>query len=334
MAAPQFTYESHAALRHAAREAERWGDPLVGVDHLLLALLRGRETGANRVLAHFRVERSSIIERLERYLSWADHEAYLEIRKVHARKAEDPQLDHLLPRLGRVLDLAAEEARHHGRPAIGTEHLLYGVVSEAGSLGAWLLLGAGLHPELLRADLATRLPEGIRSGGLWMAASRSTLHAEGAVKGLGLLGLCWLTLALSLFAGIVEQVLDPRLWPAFVRCVWFAAAALGSLRAGLRLERRVWPRMQAQLFVASAGAAGLVVAALTGVVPSLARDRGPLEFYLLATGTLALTLFGQRAEFGIGRREGWRVLWREGRWYLVVSGVLELGGLWGVMLRG
>jgi hypothetical protein len=334
LAEPQFTYESHTALRHAAREAERWGDPLVGADHLLLALLRGRETGADRVLAHFRVERSPLIERLERYLSWADHEAYLEIRKLHGRKADDPQLGHLLPRLGRVLDLAAEEARHHGRPAIGTEHLLYGVVSEAGSLGSWLLQRAGPHPELLRADLAARLPEGVRSGGVWVAASHSAIHAEGAVKGLGLLGLCWLTLALSLLIGIVEQVLDPRLWPAFVRFVWFAGAALSSLRAGLRRERRAWPRMQALLFVASAGAAGLVVAALTGLVPSLGRDRGPLEFYLLATGTLALTLFRHRAEFGVGQREGWRVLWREGKWYLIVSGVLELAALLGVMLRG
>jgi len=332
LADANFTPEAYDALRHASREAERWGDPMVTPDHLLLALLRGEDTSAARVLAHFGIPLPPLIGRLERYLSWAGCEEQAEIRTAHARKADDPHAGHMLPRTGLILDQAAAEARLHGRPVIGTEHLLYGIVREGGSLGAWLLQRHGLRAGSLSAELAVRLSEALRIGNLRMGASAAQVQAINAVTGLALLGLLWGAIALVHVLGILHD-LDRSLWPGLLRAVWAAGLALSSIRPGMALERAAWPRMQALLFASSAGAAALLTAALTGLAPGLSRVGLPLAFYLVLVASMTNAMFRARSQFGIEARDGWRSLWREGGGYLIVSAVLELLTLAGYVLR-
>lgn len=331
---PRFTPEAHDALRRAAQDAGRRGDPVVTPDHLLLALLQGTNSNAGRLLARFRVAPDRLTARLERYLSWAGHEEQDEIRKVHTRKADEATVSEMLPRTGQVLNYAAAEAQRHGRPAIGTEHLLFGVAREGGSVGSWLLLREGLHPVVLGPELAVRLPEGAPPDSLRIGASISAVRAVNAVNGLALLGLAWTLFALLHLLGFLETERVAPFWPSFLRTAWAAGLALTSVRAGLKLERRTWPRMQALLFASSAGGAALLAAAFAGLAPTLNRVVPGLMFYLLLVGYLTVTMFRSRTGFGVAAREGWRTLWREGGIYLAVSAILELATLAGYILRG
>lgn len=322
---PDFTQQAHDVFGGAAREAERWDDTEVAADHLLVALLRGQQTGATRLLTHFRIEVAPLLARLERYLSWADHGEQAAIRAEHARQA-DASVEILLPRTAQILDLAAAEAHRLGHPAVGTEHLLFGVLREGGSLGSWLLLREGLRPDTWSAELAVRLPEGppVR----WeLPASEADLRAVNAVARLGLLGLFWGISSLMTLVSILEQRSDYSLWPVLLRSAWAAGIALGAVRPGMRLEHRVWPRMQALLFASSAGVAALLTAHFSGLAPNLSRIGPPLVFYTVAVFFTTTTLFRCRAQFGVDRREGWTTIWREGKIYLVVSAILELATL-------
>jgi hypothetical protein len=131
--------------------------------------------------------------------------------------------------------------------------------------------------------------------------------------------------------GLLEDRPSGAFWPSLLRSLWAAGLALGSVRAGMTLERRVWPRLTALLFVSSAGGAVLLTAILTGLLPEFARLGWPLAFYLPIVLWTASNLFQTRAVFGIEARQGWRVLWREGGSYLVCTAVLELATLAGYL---
>lgn len=59
-----------------------------------------------------------------------------------------------------VIDLAADEARSMGHPAIGTEHLLLGLIKENGGIGAKALLNLGLDLNTLRKTITDLVPPG------------------------------------------------------------------------------------------------------------------------------------------------------------------------------
>lgn len=67
----------------------------------------------------------------------------------------------LTPRAKKVLELALREARRLGHGAIGTEHLLLGIVRDGDGVAARLLAEAGATPERLRTavieDLSRRM---------------------------------------------------------------------------------------------------------------------------------------------------------------------------------
>jgi hypothetical protein len=92
--------------------------------------------------------------------------------------------------------------------------------------------------------------------------------------------------------------------------------------------------MQALLFASTAGAAAILTAAVTGLVPSFGRASWLFAVYLAFVGYVTVTMFRSRTWFGVEPREGWRTLWREGRVYLVVSAILELATLAGYVLHG
>jgi hypothetical protein len=328
-----YTPEAYDTFRSAAQDAALRGDPVLGPDHLLLALLRGEDTHAARVLARARINPAPLVDRLERYLSWTDHEERAEIRKAHAREADGTPVSELLPRAGQVLNHAAEEAQRHGRSLVGTEHLLFGVLQEGGSLGSWLLRRAGLHPTTLSQDLAVRLP-GNAPAKLRVEVSPAVASAVNSVAGLAVLSLVWSVFALVHLMGLLEPDPVAPFWPSFLRTTWAAVLAVSSVGPGMRLERRVWPRMQALLFASTAGAVALLTAAFVGLAPSLVRVSWALISYLPLVGYLTVTMFRSRTQFGVEAREGWRTLWREGGIYLVVTAILELATLAGYVLRG
>jgi ATP-dependent Clp protease ATP-binding subunit ClpC len=107
----RFTLQARATLRVAQEEAERMQRSQVGIEHLLLALLRDESGTAGRILRALALEAA----RLEA----------LAVDLSPQRKA-DARLD-LAQATKRTLELAVGEARRLGQRAIGPEHLLLGL---------------------------------------------------------------------------------------------------------------------------------------------------------------------------------------------------------------
>jgi len=327
----KLTPQANNALRQAAIEAGRWRDPFVTPEHLLLALMAVSDSAASRVFRDAGVDVASARDRLERYLSRRDDPEPLPgTQRAEELSLESTPIRGMLPRMGVILDRAAEAARSCAAAAIGTEHLLLGILQEGGSMGAMLLCHHGLHPVSLAATLQGRLPEAHRGRRITItfpAGAATASMAASAVAGLVFLAFWWLVLWLAMVAGLVEGSLQGALQATFVRNGWAVAIAVWSVPRGLRLERWAWPKMQALLFAASAGGVGLFVAVASGICPRLASAGGPLCFYAFVVTAIAVTLFRHRADFGVEKRTGWRTLRQEGGWILAVSGILELGTL-------
>jgi ATP-dependent Clp protease ATP-binding subunit ClpC len=123
-----------AVLRDAEREAREVNHDAVGEEHLLLALTRAEDSLAWRVLAAIEVDP----ERLR-----------ATIATIVPRTVVPPGAGDLprTPRLEEALRLAADEAEGFEHPAIGTDHLLLGVLRERSGVGATALdlLGVTLN---------------------------------------------------------------------------------------------------------------------------------------------------------------------------------------------
>lgn len=128
------------ALAHAREEAIRLGHPYVGAEHILLGLLDTAKGVTASVLQPVDIPRlRSGIE-----------------QRVHARSGE-PQSARDLPYTSRakhVLELAMHEAHELRSDAVGTEHLLLGLLRDGRGIAAAALTEAGLRLEVARAIVA------------------------------------------------------------------------------------------------------------------------------------------------------------------------------------
>src|SRR5688572_5111240 len=65
----------------------------------------------------------------------------------------NPLQDKLTTRLKHVLSLASEISHELSHRRIGTEHILYGIMQETGSLACSILKKFGFTPEFIRTEL-------------------------------------------------------------------------------------------------------------------------------------------------------------------------------------
>jgi ATP-dependent Clp protease ATP-binding subunit ClpC len=86
----------------------------------------------------------------------------------------------------RTVTLAQEEARRLGHPAIGTEHLLLGLIAEGDGAAARAFTGLGVTLEAARAQVAAEVPGGRPgaepSGGMMPFSPRAQGTLEAASR--------------------------------------------------------------------------------------------------------------------------------------------------------
>jgi ATP-dependent Clp protease ATP-binding subunit ClpA len=90
------------------------------------------------------------------------------VRSVGAARATDLAPDegtargrlfrHFTPRARSATSAAQEHAKEHGHSYVGTEHLLLGMLDEAGNLALRVLEALDVEPEDVRAELLASLP--------------------------------------------------------------------------------------------------------------------------------------------------------------------------------
>ena len=135
----KFTERARKVLSLAQEEAQRFEHNYIGTEHLLLGLVREGDGVAAKVLASFDVELHKVRRAIEFISGRGDHAV--------------PDKVGLTPRAKKVIELAVDEAHLLNHHAIGTEHLLLGLVREGGGIAAGILKSLGVDLEDVRSQI-------------------------------------------------------------------------------------------------------------------------------------------------------------------------------------
>jgi ATP-dependent Clp protease ATP-binding subunit ClpA len=155
----RFNDRAKRVLALAQDEAIRFNHNYIGVEHLLLGLIREGEGVAARVLDSLGADLSKARTNVEFIIGRGD-------------STTSPSEITLSPRTKMVIELAIDEARKLGHSHVGTEHLLLGIVREGGSVGAGVLESLGVSLEKVRHQVIAVLGQqhsdtaGLREAGI------------------------------------------------------------------------------------------------------------------------------------------------------------------------
>jgi hypothetical protein len=143
----RFTDKARQAVVLAQDEARRLGHSEVRTEHLLLGLLAvDGESAATRALTGLGIPLDDLRREVEERIG----------RGGGAPSGHLP----FAPQNKKVLELSLREALQLGHNYIGTEHLLLGLVREAGSGAAQVLAGRGADLDAVRQAVARQLATG------------------------------------------------------------------------------------------------------------------------------------------------------------------------------
>lgn len=134
----RFSDRARRVVLHASDEAVRQGVELFDTEHLVLGLLKERESAGMRVLARLGVSPVKLRKEIE---------AHMTSEPVQPSSSPRPA-----PAAKEVLNLALREAKHLGHQVVGTEHLLLGLIRVGRGVAYRVLSKFGV--DLRRARLA------------------------------------------------------------------------------------------------------------------------------------------------------------------------------------
>lgn len=125
----RFSDEAHTAIVRANQEAQCAGQNFVDTERLLVALITPGDSNARRILVRLG----------------------LEVRELSAEISKAAAANEL-PRCGTtaVIDAAIAEANLLRHAAVGSEHLLLGLLRESTGIAGRVLRSKGLVPDLVR----------------------------------------------------------------------------------------------------------------------------------------------------------------------------------------
>ena len=135
----RFTEKAQTALQRTVNFAEELGHTYIGTEHLLMALIVDKETISAKVLSAHKLSLSDI------------KKAAIDVSgsgtpcKVRASD--------MTPGLRRVIEISSNEAIKYSHRHIGTEHLLYAVISESECVGAKILESLNVSLSEIKSEL-------------------------------------------------------------------------------------------------------------------------------------------------------------------------------------
>jgi len=140
----RFNDRAKRVLALAQDEAIRLNHNYIGVEHLVLGLVREGEGVAARVLDSLGVELSKVRTAVEFIVG-------------RGEGTTSPSEITLSSRTKRVIALAIDEARKLGHSDVGTEHLLLGIVREGEGVASGVLESLGVGLEKIRHQVIATL---------------------------------------------------------------------------------------------------------------------------------------------------------------------------------
>src|SRR5438445_4855992 len=140
----RFNDRAKRVLALAQNEAMLLNHNYIGVEHLLLGLVREGEGVAARTLDSLGVELTKV-------------RTAVEFMVGRGKTTTSPSEITLHPRTKKVIELAIDEARKLGHSHVGTEHLLLGLVREGDGIASGVLESLGVAPEKVRHQVIATL---------------------------------------------------------------------------------------------------------------------------------------------------------------------------------
>src|ERR1051326_4128763 len=128
----RFTERARRVVVLAQDEARELKHEYIGTEHLLLGLLRERESVAARALAGLGVTLDEVRERVQ-------------AASPAGERSPAGQIP-FTPRAKRTLELSLREALAHGHNHIGTEHVLLGLSRDEDGIAVQILRELGTDP--------------------------------------------------------------------------------------------------------------------------------------------------------------------------------------------
>lgn len=142
----KFTQKAKEAIEISQNTAIEYGHNYVGTEHLLLGLLKVKESVASKALEEQGVTEELIKGKID------------ELVGINTKIGDLPQ--DFTPKTKRVLEVSFQEALRMGTGYIGTEHLLLALLREQDSLAVKILLSLKANPQRIQDEIMSMLGEG------------------------------------------------------------------------------------------------------------------------------------------------------------------------------
>lgn len=134
-------------ITYSREEALRLGNDYIGVEHLLLGLIREGEGLAIQILKNFSVDTLQIRKDIESYLSKS---------AVHIKQESHIPL---VKQAEKVLKITYLEAKLFKSQLIGTEHLLLSILKDENNIASKVLSKHSINYDIIKEELETMLEE-------------------------------------------------------------------------------------------------------------------------------------------------------------------------------
>ena len=135
----KFTQKAQNTLNHALNAARNMGHTYIGSEHILLGLLEEKDSIATRLLTSKGASSKEL------------RDAIIDISGIGSKSKVTPS--DMTPRAKKIIEASATESARFGTNYIGTEHILYALLSERDCVAVRLLESEGIPASELISDL-------------------------------------------------------------------------------------------------------------------------------------------------------------------------------------
>lgn len=140
----KFSQSARNVLSYSREEALRLGNNYIGLEHLLLGIIRQEESTAVRILSFLGVELDKIKNRVETAIEQPTQQQYTKIEQIPLVKQAE-----------KALKITFLEAKQFKSEVIGTEHLLLALLKDKDNLATQLLEKFGVNYNDVKEELIT-----------------------------------------------------------------------------------------------------------------------------------------------------------------------------------
>lgn len=140
----KFSQSARNVLSYSREEALRLGNNYIGLEHLLLGIIRQEKSTAVRILTYLGVELSKVKDRVEHAIEQPTRSEYTKVEQIP-----------LIKQAEKALKITFLEAKQFKSELIGTEHLLLAVLKDKDNLATQMIEKFGVNYTDVKEELKT-----------------------------------------------------------------------------------------------------------------------------------------------------------------------------------